>query len=153
MTTLSFGNYNSATTNGSQLGTMGFAANNLSMGTNVPQAQGVDISGLGTTDTSTVLDDATGSATGGSGPGFWSRDGGAGLILGGVQVLGNLWSSYQAHKMAKEQMAFAREQWQTNLANQTQTYNTALEDRIRARHHTEGRAASETDAYLEEHSL
>ena len=55
--------------------------------------------------------------------------------------------------MAKEQMAFAREQWNTNLANQTQTYNTALEDRIRARHNTEGRSSGETNAYLDKHKL
>jgi len=75
------------------------------------------------------------------------------MILGGVQVLGNLWNSYQANKMAKEQMKFAREQWDTNLANQTQTYNTALEDRIRSRHNTEGRDSSETESYLSEHRL
>lgn len=84
---------------------------------------------------------------------FWTKDGGAGMILGGVQALGNLWSTYQQHKMAKEQMSFAREQWDTNLANQTQTYNTALEDRIRSRHHTEGKGSGQTDAYLEKHSL
>lgn len=89
----------------------------------------------------------------GDGPGFWSKEGGAGILLGGAQILGNLWNSYQAQKMAKEQMGFAKEQWRTNLANQTQTYNTALEDRIRARHFTEGRDSSETDAYLEKHSL
>lgn len=90
--------------------------------------------------------------TGGTGN-FWSRDGGAGLILGGVQVLGNLWNSYQAHKMAKEQMSFAREQWDTNLANQTQTYNTALENRIRGRHAWSGASEAETQSEIERHSL
>lgn len=89
----------------------------------------------------------------GAGGNFWSKDGGAGMILGGVQVLGNLWSTYQQHKMAKNQMSFAREQWDTNLSNQTQSYNTALEDRIRSRHYTEGKGAGQTDAYLEKHSL
>jgi len=88
-----------------------------------------------------------------TGPGWFGEHGKLNTIIGGVQVLGSLWNSFQQHKMAKEQMAFAREQWDTNLANQTQTYNTALEDRIRARHHTEGRAGGETDAYLEKHSL
>lgn len=155
MTQLNFENYNSATTNGSQLGTTGFAANNLSMLSQVQAPTGgVNLSGMGTTDTSTVLSQNGGIGAGAQqGSGFWSKDGGAGLILGGVQVLGNLWNSYQSHKLAKEQMAFAREQWSTNLANQTQTYNTALEDRIRARHNTEGRGAQETNAYIEKHSL
>lgn len=76
-----------------------------------------------------------------------------GFMLGGVQMLGNLWNSYQQHKIAKEQLGLARETYETNLANNRQTYNTALEDRIRARHNTEGRATSETDAYLSENSL
>lgn len=152
---LSFGNYSNATTNGSQLGTNGIAANNLSLGTTVQSNTGAtNLSGMGVTPTETVLSNAgqTGAQTGGANN-FWSKDGGAGLILGGVQVLGNLWSTYQQHKMAKEQMSFAREQWDTNLANQTQTYNTALEDRIRARHFTEGKSGGETDAYLEKNRL
>ena len=87
------------------------------------------------------------------GTNWFGKDGRLGTIIGGVEVLGSLWNSYQQHKMAREQMNFAREQWDTNLANQTQTYNTALEDRIRARHNTEGRSAAETTAYLDKHSL
>lgn len=120
----------------------GGVGSNMSGGNNLPSAT-VDPVSSGTNQS---------GQTGGNGN-FWSKDGGAGVILGGVQVLGNLWSTFQQHKMAKDQMKFAREQWSTNLANQTQTYNTALEDRIRARHNTEGRAAGETDAYLEKHSL
>jgi len=84
---------------------------------------------------------------------FFSKDGGAGLILGGVQVLGNLWNTYQQNKLAKQQLSFAKDTFETNLANQTQTYNTALEDRIRARHHTEGKSSADTESYLDEHSL
>lgn len=154
MQELSFGNYNNATTNGSQLGSTGFAANNLSMGTAVQSGGGgMDLSNMGTTPTQTVLDSGgqTGAQTGGGN--FWSKDGGAGLILGGVQVLGNLWSTFQQHKMAKEQMSFAREQWDTNLTNQTQTYNTALEDRIRSRHSYTGQGEADTQAYLNENEL
>lgn len=92
----------------------------------------------------------TGTTGGFSGGGF---SGNMNMILGGVQTLGNLWNSYQQNKLAKEQFAFQKDAFQTNLANQTQTYNTALEDRIRARHHTEGKSSGETDAYLDEHSL
>lgn len=75
------------------------------------------------------------------------------LVLGGIQTLGSLWNSYQQHKIAKEQLGLARETFETNLRNNTQTYNTALEDRIRARHHTEGRSQGETDQYLAENRL
>ena len=76
-----------------------------------------------------------------------------GLAIGGIQTLGALWNSYQQHKIAKEQLALQRESYETNLENNTQTYNTALEDRIRSRHNTEGRDTSETNSYLKEHSL
>jgi hypothetical protein len=99
---------------------------------------------------------AGGAAAGGS---FWKQKNGdwntnnMELALGGAQLLGSLWNAYNQHKIAKEQMSFARSTFDTNLANQKQTYNTALEDRIRARHNTEGRNTGETDAYLNKHSL
>ncbi|ACL81408.1 N4 gp52-like protein [Sulfitobacter phage EE36phi1] len=152
MTALSWGNtLGDATVNGSQMSAMGSGALDYSIGTPTG-GTGTGVSSV-TVQSPTVPGTTGVGAQQGSGPGFWSKDGGAGLVLGGVQVLGNLWYIYQAHKMAKEQMSFAREQWDTNLANQTQTYNTALEDRIRSRHFTEGKGSGETDAYLSEHSL
>lgn len=74
------------------------------------------------------------------------------LALGGIQTLGALWNSYQQNKLAKESLGLQREAFETNLANQTQTYNTSLEDRIRARYATEGRS-EQADAYIAEHSL
>lgn len=87
------------------------------------------------------------------GTGWWGEHGKANTLIGGVQVLGSLWNSFQSHKMAKEQMKFAREQWDTNLGMQTQTYNTALKDRVQAQHFTEGKSQAETDAYVQENSL
>ena len=84
---------------------------------------------------------------------FWSKDGGANMLLGGVHVLCNLWAAYQARKMAKEQMAFARGQWNTNLANQTKTYNTALEDRIRGRYAAGDRTENQIQSEIDRHSL
>lgn len=74
------------------------------------------------------------------------------LALGGIQTLGALWNSYQQNKLAKESLGLQREAFETNLANQTQTYNTSLEDRIRARYATEGRS-EQADSYIAEHSL
>ena len=148
-----FNNYNSATTSGDQLSAGQVGLSNVQVASPNMSTGGTDLSSMGVTDTGTVLDGNTGSSPAQSGSGFWSKDGGAGLILGGVQVLGNLWSSYQAHKMAKEQMAFAREQWNTNLANQTQTYNTALEDRIRGRYAEGVRSEAEVQGEIDRHSL
>lgn len=104
-------------------------------------------------DAPTAVAGAGGAAGAQQGTGWFGEHGKANTIIGGVQVLGSLWNSFQQHKMAKEQMKFAREQWDTNLENQTQTYNTSLEDRIRSRHFSEGKDAQQTDAYLNEHSL
>ena len=139
----------SATTNGSQL-------NLYQLGTVQAATAPVttpSVGGAAMPDVTVQSPTTPGTQGAQQGPGWFGEGGKLNTIIGGVQVLGSLWNSYQQHKMAKEQMAFAREQWDTNLANQTQTYNTALEDRIRARHHTEGRGSSETDAYLAEHSL
>lgn len=152
---LSFGGLTDAANPGSNLSNLQFATGQV-VGSGGVGASGASVSApvSGVTDTSTVLNSPSGGGAqmGGSGN-FWSKDGGAGLILGGVQVLGNLWNSYQAHKLAKEQMSFAREQWNTNLANQTQTYNTALEDRIRGRYADGVRSESEVQGEIDRHSL
>ena len=155
MTQLSFNNYGSATTNGTDLGASGMG---LSMGTPTTNSS-MSSGGTGMAPNVSVAA-PTAAGTGGGqvggaqqGSGFWSKDGGAGMILGGVQVLGNLWSSFQAHKMAKKQMAFAREQWDTNLANQTQTYNTALEDRVRGRYAQGTRTEGQLQGEVDRHSL
>lgn len=143
-----FANYTDPTVNGSQLTNVGVGMNQTA---GMPQTTG--ISGAGMQPMGQVQ--GAPMSTGGQqqGGNFWSQNGGAGMILGGISVLGSLWNSYQQHRLAREQMSFARETFYTNLENQTQTYNTALEDRIRARHNTEGRGSGETDAYLSEHRL
>lgn len=92
----------------------------------------------------------------GAGGGFLSGIGGVeglGTIMQGIGTLGQVWSSMQAIRMAREQLNFQKQAYETNLANQTQSYNTALEDRIRARYFTEGRGTDAVDSYLAEHSL
>lgn len=151
---LAFNNYGSVTTNGTQLGStgvglsMGQSVNTPSMSTSNP----VDVT-VNSPNAVGGVNNTGNNSNSQLGSGFWSKDGGAGLALGGVQVLGNLWSSYQAHKMAKEQMAFAREQWDTNLTNQTQTYNTALEDRIRGRYASGTRTEDQLSSEIDKHSL
>lgn len=144
--------YNDATINGSTLTNTQIGATNATMaplGTvNTGGAvQGVDVtaaSAPGITQTGgTFFNNADGS--------FNTNN--LQLMMGGVQMLGNLWNSYQQQKIAKEQLSLARDTFQTNLENNRQTYNTALEDRIRSRYNTEGRTTAEADSYLSEHSL
>lgn len=78
---------------------------------------------------------------------------GVNLALGGIEALGNMWMSYQSHKLAKQSFALQEESYRTSLADNRQTYNTALEDRIRSRYAAEGRSDAEADSYIAENSL
>lgn len=75
------------------------------------------------------------------------------LALGGIQALGNLWSAWNAQKMAKEQFNYQKGITETNLTNQIQSYNTTLSDRINARAFTEGRPDGYAEQYLAENQL
>lgn len=97
-----------------------------------------------------------GAGTGDTGGGWFSKIGGLeGLasIAQGLASLGQVYGSLQAVRLGKEQLGLQREAYQTNLANQRQSYNTALEDRIRSRHVMEGKGSGETDAYLSKNKL
>lgn len=87
------------------------------------------------------------------GGGFFGQYGPASFALGAIQTLGSLWNSFQQNKLAKESFQFQKEAFQTNLENQEQSYNTALEDRINARYVTEGKSQAEADAYIERNRL
>ena len=75
------------------------------------------------------------------------------LVLGGIGSIGNLWSAWQAQKLAEEQFNYQKGITDTNLANQIQSYNTALSDRITARGFTQGDSQSTIDQYIEENSM
>ena len=77
----------------------------------------------------------------------------ANLVLGGIGTLGNLWAAFQAQKLAKEQFNYQKDITDTNLANQIQSYNTALSDRINSRGFIQGDSQSTIDQYIEENSL
>jgi hypothetical protein len=76
-----------------------------------------------------------------------------GYIMDGIGAIGNIWGAVQANKLAKKQFNFQKEAYETNLKNQTQTYNTALSDRINARYVMEGKSTAERDNYLKENKL
>lgn len=75
-----------------------------------------------------------------------------GYVMDGIGAIGGLWGAIQQNKIAKEQLALSREAYNTNMNNTIKTYNTALEDRIRARYAMEGRS-DQADAYIEENKL
>jgi hypothetical protein len=85
-------------------------------------------------------------------PGFFQEGGAGGFALGAIQTLGSLWNSFQQNKLAKKSLDLQTRAFDTNLANQTKTYNTALEDRINARYATEGRS-QEAAGYIEKNRL
>ena len=139
---------NDATTNGSQLSSTAIGTQQAAMAPIGTQPVGGAVQGVDVTATSGV--NPVGQNQGNffrNGDGSF-HTGNLQLVLGWIQTLGSLWNSYQQHKIG-----LARETFETNLRNNTQTYNTALEDNISARHNTEGRSAAETDAYLAENRL
>lgn len=71
----------------------------------------------------------------------------------GLSSLGNLWGAFQANKLAKDQLNFTKNFANRNLANQTAAYNTALEDRSRARAAVEGQTSAEAAAYVNKNRL
>lgn len=84
---------------------------------------------------------------------FFGEGGVAATALGAIQTLGNLWSSFQQNKLAKETFEFNKEAYYTNLENQEKSYNTALEDRISTRYQGSGGSAANRDAEIARKSL
>ena len=75
------------------------------------------------------------------------------LVLGATGTIGKLWSAWQAQKLAKEQFNYQKGITDTNLANQIQSYNTALTDRITARGFMQGDSQSTIDQYIGDNSM
>lgn len=75
------------------------------------------------------------------------------LALGGLNTIGNIWQAWEANKLAKQQFKAQKEFANINLANQIQSYNTALEDRGRSRAHTEGQDPAMAAAWISSNRL
>lgn len=78
---------------------------------------------------------------------------GLGSIANVLGAFGGIYGGLQGVSMARKQLDLSKRAFETNLANQTQSYNTTLEDKIRSRYATEGKSESAADAYLKKHSL
>ena len=115
-------------------------------GAGVPQNNGIQFPG-----TNVAGMQVPGMTTAGSPLGF--NMGTANLLVGGIGTIGNLWASYEAQKLAKQQFQYTKGVTDTNLANQIQSYNTTLSDRINARASMTGANQESVDKYLAENSL
>lgn len=83
--------------------------------------------------------------------GSWMGQQNLGDIAQGLGALGGLWQSRQGLGLARDNLNFQREAFNTNLNNSIQSYNTRLEDRIRGR--TANPNENDVRSYLERHSL
>lgn len=98
----------------------------------------------------------TGSSQGGgffgSGGGGFGLDG-LKLVLGGLSTIGNIWTAWNANKLAKDQLKFQKGLANANLTNQISSYNTSLEDRIRSRMVQQNGTQGQADQYIAAHKL
>lgn len=114
----------------------------------MPQTQGIIAPGQ---NLAGIQAPAMPQTTAGTGLGF--NLGTGQLVLGSIGTLGNLWAAFQAQKLAKEQFEFQKGVMNTNLANQIQSYNTSLSDRIVARGYMQGDSQETVDKYIADNSL
>lgn len=75
------------------------------------------------------------------------------LGVGGLQTLGNLWGGFKSLGLAQKQFDFSKMIAEKNLNNSTQSYNTALEDRINSRAVAQGMSNQDRQAYINKNSL
>lgn len=75
------------------------------------------------------------------------------LGLQGLGTIGNLWGAFQSNKLARDSFNFQKDFAQRNLANQIQSYNTALSDRATSRGFVQGDSAEKTQQYINNNKL
>lgn len=73
--------------------------------------------------------------------------------LQGLSSLFQAWNGMQTLGLAKDQFNFQKNAFNTNLNNQRQTYNTALEDRIRGRTSDYVGKEQDVQSYLDKNRL
>lgn len=107
---------------------------------------------------------ATADAAPGVDVGMWDRFKGSMLTEGGfnfenigslaetIGSLGTLWSGIQSNRIARDSLNFQKEAYKTNLTNQTQSYNTQLQDRGAARAAQFGDAGY-ADSYFDKNKI
>lgn len=89
--------------------------------------------------------------TGGGFKSWISNGQNLGALAQGFGALSSAYLGFQNLRAAKDQLNFQRDAFSKNFANQTKSYNTSLEDRIRGR--SANPNESDVQAYLAKHSL
>jgi hypothetical protein len=89
---------------------------------------------------------------------WWGEGGkmeGFASIMDGLASLGEVYGALQGVKLGREQLAFQKSSYATNLANSEQSYNTSLENDITGAYSAREQAANPNlvDDYLKKHSL
>lgn len=86
--------------------------------------------------------------------------GGWGNVMNGIGQIGNLWMGIQNLGLAKDQLALQQDAFNfnkalssKNYANQVETYNQSLADKLRARAYTETGNANAYNKQIEERKL
>lgn len=75
------------------------------------------------------------------------------LGLGALNTGFNIYGGLKQLGLAKDQLNFTKDAFNTNLANSIKSYNTALEDRARSRYAYMTGDASNADDYINKHKL
>ena len=84
----------------------------------------------------------------------WLSDGrNLGTAIQGFGTLAQAYIGFKQLKAAKDQLNFQKGAFAQNMTNQTQSYNTALEDKIRGRTSNYEGKENDVSSYLAKHSL
>ena len=93
-----------------------------------------------------------GSTTGATGAGGINL-GGLGAIMNGIGSLGQIYMAIKSLGLANDQFDFTKKTWNTNLKNQTKSYNTNLREQKIAEYSAEGRTEQEAKAWYQKNKL
>lgn len=75
------------------------------------------------------------------------------LGMGALQTGAGLYTGLQALGLANKQYKLSREMANANLNNSISSYNTSLEDRVRARYGVEGKSQDDASGYIDSHKM
>lgn len=69
-------------------------------------------------------------------------------VLGGLDALSGAIMGFQNYNLAKDQLAFQKQAYEANMANQVKMTNAQLRDRQAARHAANPQAYESADSYM-----
>lgn len=90
---------------------------------------------------------------GGLNTGFGMNIGTGQLALGGLSTLGNLWTAWNAEKLAQQSFDFNKTLASDNYTNQADAYNTELAGKAQARGVMENQSPATTNSFIAANSL